>query len=69
MSLRQLFGLEEMDISDADIMAKIKEAFDKDLNEVEFIRDDGSKVVIKLPHIDFSQHADPWDGWRRMHAS
>lgn len=64
MSLKHLFGLEDVNISDSDIMARIKSAFDKDLDAVEFVKGDGSKVVVKLPHIDFSKHADPWDGWR-----
>ncbi len=63
MSLRNLLGLDDVDISDADIMAEIKHAFEKDLHEVEFLKGDGSKVVIELPRIDFSKHIDPWDGW------
>jgi hypothetical protein len=62
MALRVLFGLEDMDISDADIMAKIKDAFDHDLQEVQFVKGDGTKVIIKLPRIDFAHHIDPWDG-------
>lgn len=62
MSLKQLFGLDEVFISDAEIMAKIKEAFEKDLDTVEFIHADGSKVVVRLPHIDFAKYVDPWDG-------
>ena len=70
MSLKQLFGLEELSISDADIMGKIKDAFDHDLDAVEFVKRDGTKVIIKLPHIDFSKHIDPWDGarWGRSAA-
>jgi hypothetical protein len=62
LSLRNLFGLDDIRLSDADIMARIKSAFDRDLHEVEFVKGDGSRVVIKLPHIDFEHHADPWDG-------
>ena len=62
MSLKQLFGLEEMDITDIQIMAKIKEAYDKELDAVEFMQHDGTKVIVKLPHIDFSKLIDPWDG-------
>lgn len=62
MSLKQLFGLEDLEISDIDIMARIKAAFDRDLDVVEFVKADGAKVVVKLPHIDFSKHIDPWDG-------
>ena len=61
MSLKQLFGLEDMDISDIQIMAKIKEAYDKELDAVEFMQHDGTKVIVKLPRIDFSRLIDPWD--------
>ncbi|HLC74523.1 MAG TPA: hypothetical protein VJH88_01565 [Candidatus Nanoarchaeia archaeon] len=64
MSLKILFGLECLDITDTEIMERIKSAIDRDLHELEFVRNDGSKVLVKLPHIDFSQHMDPWDGWR-----
>ena len=64
MSLKILFGLEGLDITDTEIMVRIKSAIDRDLHELEFVRSDGSKVLIKLPHIDFSHHIDPWDGWR-----
>lgn len=62
MSLKQLFGLADTIISDTEIMTKIKEAFDRDLDMVEFLKADGTKVLIKLPHIDFSRYIDPWDG-------
>jgi len=62
MSLCHLFGLEDLDLSDAEIMGRIKEAFDKDLHEIEFVKVDGTKVIIKLPHVDFEHHTDPWDG-------
>ena len=52
-----------MDLSDVDIMAKIKDAFDRDLHEIEFIKADGTKVIIRLPHIEFEQYEDPWDGY------
>ncbi len=64
MSLKQLFGLDDLEISDNEIMAKIKEAFDKSLDIVEFVKTDGTKVLVKLPKMDFSRHIDPWDGWR-----
>jgi hypothetical protein len=69
MSLKQLFGLEDLDLSDNDIMGKIKDAFDHDLDVVEFIKSDGTKVIIKLPHIDFSHHIDPWDGGMGRNAA
>ena len=58
MSLKQLLGLDDMNLSDVDIMGKIKDAYDNDLDEVEFWKDDGTKVVVRLPHIDSD---DPWE--------
>jgi hypothetical protein len=69
MSLKHLLGLDDLGISDTDIMAKIKEAYDHDLDVVEFLKEDGSKVVVRLPHIDFAHHMDPWDGKTNMGSS
>ena len=68
MSLKHLFGLDDMEITDMEIMGRIKSAFDKGLNEVEFVRSDGMPVIVRLPHIDFAPHMDPWDGFTQ-HAS
>ena len=62
MSLKTLFGLEDVEISEMEIMARIKAAFERDIGEVEFVSADGSKVIIKLPRMDFSKYSDPWDG-------
>ena len=63
MSLKHLFGLDDMDITDTEIMERIKSAFDRGLYEVEFVRSDGMPVIVRLPHIDFAPHIDPWDGF------
>ncbi|MBS3138577.1 hypothetical protein J4207_02625 [Candidatus Woesearchaeota archaeon] len=63
MSLKNLLGLDDMNISDTEIMEKIKSALDHDLNEVEFVRNDGTLVVVRLPRIDFVHQMDPWDGF------
>ena len=62
MSLKMLFGLGDVETSDMEIMARIKAAYERDLDEVEFLKADGSKVILKLPRMDFSKHIDPWDG-------
>ncbi len=59
--LKTLLGLGDLDLSDREIMARFKEAFDQDLDSVEFLKSDGSKVIIKLPHLDHSKYFDPWD--------
>lgn len=59
--LRTLLGIEDLSLSDRDIMARFKHAFDNDLDEVEFLKADGSKVIVKMPHLDHSKYFDPWD--------
>lgn len=62
MTLRELFGLESLNISDMEIMARIKQAFDKEQDIIEFVSSDGKKIIVRLPKIDFARHIDPWDG-------
>ena len=62
MSLKTLLGLEDVSISDTEIMKQIKEAMDKSSDSITFIAKDGSKVIVKLPSRDFSKQIDPWDG-------
>jgi len=62
MSLKSLLGLENTSLTDTQIMAKIQEAKDKGQEEVEFMTKDGKKVIVKIPHVDFSKYVDPWDG-------
>ncbi len=59
--LKVLLGIEEASISDCEIMSKFKQARDQDLDEVEFLKADGSKVVVRLPKLDHSRYFDPWD--------
>lgn len=61
MSMRTLLGLNDLEISDREIMARFKDAFDHDMDSVEFLKADGSKVVVRLPHLDHSKYFDPWD--------
>ena len=61
MSIKTLLGLKEADITDAEIVKKIAEAQQKNLNEVEFDVD-GKTVKVKIPHIGFDPHADE-DSW------
>ncbi len=50
MSLKQLLGLEKTNISEAEIMTKIKEAQHKDLDSVDFVVD-GEVIKVSFPHI------------------
>jgi len=54
MSLKELFGLVNEDISDLEIVAKLKEAQKNNLSAVEFTKKDGSKVMLMLSSIDLS---------------
>ena len=49
MSIKNLLGLEELEISDIEIMDKFISAQKKQLGEIEFIRPDGSNIKILLP--------------------
>ena len=53
MSLKQLLGLDEAGISDFEIAKKLEEAQKHGLNEVDFVKHDGSVTKIYLPHVDF----------------
>ena len=54
MSLKELFGLTNEDISDSEIIAKLKEAQKNNLNTLEFTKKDGSKIMLMLASIDLS---------------
>ena len=62
MSLKKILGLDESGISDWEIMKKITEAQDQNLDEVEFITEAGEVVKISLPHIPFYPGMDK-DSW------
>lgn len=49
MTIKHLLGLDDANISDAEIMARFNEAQKKNLGEVEFIKSDGTRVKILLP--------------------
>ncbi|MBR9691761.1 hypothetical protein GOV06_03155 [Candidatus Woesearchaeota archaeon] len=53
MSLKKLLGLNEAGISDFEIISRLKKAQKQDLDEVDFIKADGSVVKVNLPHMDF----------------
>ena len=59
--LKSLLGIGDLDLSDKDIMGRFKQAFDQNLDAVEFLKSDGSKVVVRLPILDHSKYFDPWD--------
>jgi len=58
MSLKNLLGLTDADISDSEIMARVADAMRKGMSEVEFIKIDGSKTKIELPHMGFDSKMD-----------
>lgn len=59
--LKALLGIGDLEISDGEIMARFKHAFDHNMDAVEFLKADGSKVVVRMPHLDHSKYFDPWD--------
>jgi hypothetical protein len=58
VSIKNLLGLTDVAIADYEIMAKVTEAQQKNLSEVEFIKLDGSRIKIQLPRIGFDPHMD-----------
>ncbi|MBW2977329.1 hypothetical protein KY331_00640 [Candidatus Woesearchaeota archaeon] len=51
MSIKNILGLTETGLTDYEIMAKIREARRKNLNEVDFISVDGSVIKLFIPLI------------------
>jgi len=49
MSIKNILGLGETGLTDYEIIAKIKEAQKRNLNEVEFINIDGSVIKVFIP--------------------
>lgn len=64
MSLKNLLGLTDANISDSEIMAKVAEAMRKNLSEIEFVKLDGSRIKIELPNdiaFDPSMDLGSWE--------
>lgn len=61
MSVKHLLGLDQLDLTDYQIMARIKSAYQENLDQIEFLNSDGTRIVIKLPQLDFTKMIDPWD--------
>ena len=55
MSLKELFGLSEEDISESEIVAKLKQAQKNNSDTIQFTKKDGSKITIEFPSIDFNR--------------
>lgn len=53
MSMKQLLGLEEIEVSDEEIVEKIREAQVQNKTKVIFVRKDGGKVEISLQPIEY----------------
>ena len=62
MSLKKLLGLEIAEITDIEIMARIKQA---DMNNQDYCEFDieGEKIRIGIPHIQFDPNSDDRDSW------
>jgi hypothetical protein len=53
MSVKELFGLENCNISNHEIMNRLKEALVNDMEEVDFIDNEGNVVRVSLPQMKF----------------
>lgn len=61
MSLKKILGLEKSNITDCEIMARLKEAQRTNMDKLEF--DTGEEhVKISLPHVSFDPDCDK-DWW------
>jgi len=49
MGIKNLLGLEDLGITDVEIMSRFLSAQKNQLGEIEFLRPDGSTVKILLP--------------------
>ena len=49
MSIKNLLGLAGTNISDCEIIAKLTEAQRRNLDEIEFVKIDGTVIKIQLP--------------------
>ena len=58
MSLKKLLGLNQAGISEFEVMGKLNDAVAHDLDEVDFIAEDGSVIRVKLPHINHDPMMD-----------
>ncbi|MBD3248937.1 hypothetical protein GF336_02725 [Candidatus Woesearchaeota archaeon] len=53
MSVKELFGLENCNISDYEVMGKLREAFIHNMEEIDFIDNQGNTVRVYLPQMKF----------------
>lgn len=52
MSLKELFGLTNENISDSEIISKLKQAQKSNLSTLEFTKKDGSKIMLMMSSVD-----------------
>jgi len=57
MSLKKLLGIKDANITDIEIVRKLKEAQEKELDFIE-LNINGDIVKISLPHIGFDPYSD-----------
>ena len=61
MSLKALFGIESSNITEAEIMLKLKNAIDRRVDQIEFIGANGSKTSLRISQVDYTKQIEPWD--------
>ncbi|MCK4589402.1 MAG: hypothetical protein KAT77_03100 [Nanoarchaeota archaeon] len=61
MAMKALLGLDDVNLTDREIMSRFKHAQDHNIDTVEFLKADGTKVILRMPHLDHSKYFDPWD--------
>ncbi|MBD3354442.1 hypothetical protein GF361_00475 [Candidatus Woesearchaeota archaeon] len=53
MALKELLDLKEAGISDSEIIRRLRDADKDNLDEVNFLRPDGTKIKLFLPQVGF----------------
>jgi len=62
MSIKLLLGLGNTNLTDTEIVGRIKDALDHRNGTVVFQLGGGRTVELHLPHAEFTPYNDPWDG-------
>ena len=58
MTVKDRLDLTEAGISVSEIMTKVREAQKQNLDEVEFVKPDGTVVRMRFPHVTFDPYME-----------
>lgn len=55
-NIKQLLGLDESKVSDSDIMERLIKAQKENIEEVDFVKEDGTVVRVRLPNFNLDPY-------------